>query len=259
MVEERVTVLAAEDIAKDIYRLDLHAPLMAAEGVRPGQFVHIRIPGETRLLLRRPISVMTARPETGVVGLVIRQAGEGTRILRSARPGDDLSVLGPLGVPFDRRGAKRVFFVGGGAGVAPVRFAMDTFVGEGCEAAAFFGFRSAGHVYGVQGAPCEVRVATDDGSLGRRAMVTDLLQEAVDERAPDLIVACGPVPMLRALQTMAVCRRIACQISLEEYMACGVGACLVCACKIRARSGTEYRRVCADGPVFDAREVCFDA
>lgn len=258
MIHEQVKVLAAEEIARDIHRLGLFAPEIVAQGVRPGQFVHIGVPGATKHLLRRPISVMAVHLGQSRIDLVIQKAGEGTRILSTLEPGQELSVLGPLGVPFDPRGAKRIYFVGGGVGVAPVRCAMDAFVGQGCEAVAFFGFRSAEHAYGLEDAPCPVRVSTDDGSLGEHALVTDLVQDAIEEQAPDLIVACGPVPMLRTLQTMTVRQHIACQISLEEYMACGMGACLVCSCKIRARHGTEYRRVCVDGPVFDAKEVCFD-
>ena len=258
MVEELVTVLAAEDVAKDIHRLCLHAPQIVRQGVRPGQFVHIRLPGDTPRLLRRPISVMAARPANDAVELAIQVAGEGTRALRGARPGDKLSVLGPLGKPFDPHGAKRIFFVGGGIGAAPIRCAMDAFAGQAEEAIAFFGFRGAAYAYGLEDAPCEVRVSTDDGTLGRHAKVTLLLQEAIEQEPPDLVMACGPLPMLRTLQNMTMRQRIACQLSLEEYMACGLGACLACSCKARVCHGTEYRRVCVDGPVFDAREVCFD-
>ncbi len=264
MVHEQVKILAVEDIAKDIYRLRLGAPNIVAQGVLPGQFVHIRIPGATQHLLRRPISVMAVRPELGQLDLVIQKAGEGTRMLRSVQEGEELSVLGPLGVPFDARGAKRIYFVGGGVGVAPVRCAMDAFVRPGNEGdigsqhMAFFGFRSAAHAYGHEDAPCEVRISTDDGSLGEHALVTDLLRDAIDEQAPDLIIACGPTPMLRTIQNVAMRQHIPCLISLEEFMACGMGACLVCSCKVRAHSGSEYRRVCVDGPVFDAKEVCFD-
>jgi len=258
MVEEQVAALAAEDIAKDIYRLRLHAPQIIAKGARPGQFVHIRMPGNTPHPLRRPISIMAAKPETDALELAIQMAGSGTRTLRSVRPGDTLGVLGPLGVPFDPRGAKRIFFVGGGIGVAPIRNAVDAFAGQAESAVAFFGFRGAEYAYGLEGAPCETRVSTDDGTLGRHAKVTCLLQEAIDEEPPDLIMACGPAPMLRTLQNMALRLRIACQISLEEYMACGLGACLSCSCKARVRGGAAYRRVCVDGPVFDAWEVCLD-
>jgi len=258
MIEEQATVLAAEDIAKDIYRLRLHAPHIVTQGVRPGQFVHVRVPGNTTHLLRRPISVMAARPESGTVELAIQIAGEGTRLLRLVRPNDRLSVLGPLGKPFEPRGAKRIFFVGGGIGAAPIRCAMDAFAGEAEEAIAFFGFRGAEYAYGLENVPCEVRVSTDDGTMGRHTKVTCLLQEAIDEQPPDLILACGPAPMLRTLQNMTLRLRINCQLSLEEHMACGLGACLVCSCKARVRNGTQYHRVCVDGPVFDAREVCLD-
>lgn len=258
MVHEQVRILAVEDIAQDIYRLRISAPDIVAQGIKPGQFVHVRLPVAMQHLLRRPISVMSVRPEQGEFDLVIQKAGEGTRLLRSVRPDDELSILGPLGKPFDAKGAKRIFFVGGGVGVAPVRCAMEAFARDGCQGTAFFGFRSAKHAYALEDAPCEVRISTDDGSMGRHAFVTDLMQEAIETQPPDLIIACGPTPMLRTVQNLATRQHIPCQISLEEYMACGMGACLVCSCKIRAFNGMEYRRVCVDGPVFDAKEVCFD-
>ncbi len=258
MVHTQATVIQIEDIAQGIYRLRLLAQEITAQGVLPGQFVHIRLPGATRHLLRRPISVMRVLPEAGEIELVIQQAGDGTRALRGLCPGDALDLIGPLGRGFDVGEAKRILFVGGGVGVAPIRFALDAFA-EGRQVSAFYGFRSAAHAYGLDDAPCAVRIATDDGSLGEHALVTDLVKGAMDaEEPPELILACGPSPMLRTLQKMALRARIPCQISLEEYMACGMGACLVCSCKIRAKIGTEYRRVCVDGPVFDAREVCFD-
>jgi dihydroorotate dehydrogenase electron transfer subunit len=257
VVQVQAEIRSIEDIAQEIYRLRLRAPEITEGGVHPGQFVHIRVPGDSQRLLRRPISVMAARPGIGAIDLVVQQAGEGTRRLRSAHVGETLDVLGPIGRGFDAGQARRVFFVGGGVGVAPIRFAMEAFAADR-QCTAFFGFRSAAHAYGLADAPCEVRAATDDGSLGAHALITDLLKAAIEAEPPDLILACGPAQMLRTLQNMALRERIACQLSLEEYMACGIGACLVCSCKMRVRSGTEYRRVCVDGPVFDAREVCFD-
>ena len=99
---------------------------------------------------------------------------------------------------------------------------------------------------------------TDDGTLGERALVTAPLLRAIEAGAPDAIFACGPAPMLRAVQRIALEWDIPCQISLEERMGCGLGACLVCNCKVRAADGFDYKRVCVDGPVFDAREVLFD-
>ncbi|MDR3050305.1 MAG: dihydroorotate dehydrogenase electron transfer subunit [Oscillospiraceae bacterium] len=252
-------VAGVDAIARGIYLLRLHAPDLLAQGISPGQFVHIRLPGAgQQRLLRRPISVMAARPQEGVLDLAIQTVGPGTLALCGARPGDTLAVLGPLGRGFDAGQAQRIFFVGGGVGVAPIRFAMDAFA-PGRRCAAFFGFRGAAFAYGIQQAPCPVQVTTDDGGLGARGQVSDLLRAAIEEEPPDLILACGPTPMLRTVQRLAVPEKIPCQLSLEEYMACGLGACLVCACKTRAMDGQgAYRRVCVDGPVFPAEEVCFD-
>ena len=257
MVHEVARVARIEDIARGIYLLRLHVPAIVGQGVAPGQFVHIQLPGATQHLLRRPISVMTVAPETGEMDLAIQEVGAGTRLLHGLKAGDTLNVLGPLGRGFIVGGQRRVFFVGGGVGVAPIRCAVNAFA-PGRDAHAFLGFRSAAHAYALEGMPCPAHITTDDGSLGEHALVTDVLQNAIEEAKPELILACGPTPMLRTVQHIALRQGLPCQLSLEEHMACGVGACLVCTCKVRVLHGTEHRRVCVDGPVFDAKEVCFD-
>lgn len=254
MEQTMARVLRVEDVAQDIFLLKLEAPGVAKDA-KPGQFVHIAVPGADGHILRRPISLMGFDDRT--LTMAIQVKGEGTRRLRGLRPGDEADVLGPIGRGFELRGAKRAFFVGGGVGVAPVHGALDAFRQE-CACEAFFGYRSAAFAYGLDGLECPAHVVTDDGTLGERALVTAPLRRAIEAGAPDVIFACGPTPMLRAVQRIALEREIPCQISLEERMGCGLGACLVCNCKVRAANGFDYKRVCVDGPVFDAREVLFD-
>ncbi len=249
-------VLRCEDIARDIFLLVLVAPGIAREA-RPGQFVHIAVPGADGHILRRPISLMGFDAAAGTLTMAIQVKGEGTRRLRGLRPGDGADVLGPIGRGFELRGAGRAFFVGGGVGVAPVRGALNVFQRE-CACEAFFGYRSEAFAYGLEGLGCPAHIVTDDGTLGERALVTAPLLRAIAAGAPDVIFACGPTPMLRAVQKIALEQNIPCQLSLEERMGCGLGACLVCNCKVHAADGFDYKRVCVDGPVFDAREVLFD-
>ena len=247
-------VLSCERMAENLTRLILHAPEIAAKA-RPGQFVHVLVPDGAHPL-RRPISLMAFDPKAGTLTLAIQPKGRGTRILCAAKPGDVIRTLGPLGRGFDAKGAKCVYFVGGGVGVAPICGAMDAFATA--QSRAFFGFRSAACAYGMTQAPCEVTAVSDDGTLGEKALVTAPLEAAIAARRPDVIMACGPLPMLRAVQRLALAAGIPCQLSLEERMGCGIGACLGCSVRVRAQEGFAYARVCHDGPVFEAKEVLLD-
>lgn len=149
--------------------------------------------------------------------------------------------------------------MGGGIGVAPLRFAMEAFADARCRAV--FGFRSRDLLYAVEA--CErtgvpVTVCTDDGSAGVHGLVTGPLEEMLRRGEVDGVMACGPTPMLRAVQALALQYGVPAQLSLEEHMGCGIGACLTCNCKVKAKDGEfGYKRVCADGPVFPAEEVVF--
>ena len=206
-------------------------------------------------VLRRPISLMAADAAAGTLTLAIQPKGAGTQTLCACKPGETIRVLGPLGTGFDGKGAQCVYFVGGGVGVAPICCAMDAFATA--ESRAFFGFRTAAHAYGMTQAPCAVTAVSDDGSLGERALVTKPLEAAICARKPDVVMACGPTPMLAAVQALCETYGVPCQLSLEERMGCGIGACLGCNVKImQPDGGWRYKRVCKDGPVFDAKEVC---
>ncbi len=234
----------------------------------PGQFVMVRETGRGEPLLARPFSVFDFHRcgDDCVLELLYRVAGRGTFLFSRMRPKDELTVLGPLGRGFTiPAGIRRGLFVAGGVGVAPLHFLVHTgFLTAGTkslrEAIFYFGARSQDLLAGLARLSgfCDLRICTDDGSRGYRGPVTDLLKRDIDDYDPKetVVFGCGPAPMIRSLGRLLGNNRIPCQVSLEERMACGIGACLGCAVAIGGPGGkTEYRKVCEDGPVFDLREI----
>ena len=254
MIEVNAKVLSCDQLAAGLIRIILHAPDIAVQA-KAGQFIHMLVPDAAHVL-RRPISLMAFDKEAGTLTLAIQPKGAGTQIICNCKPGDALKCLGPVGAGFDGTGAETIYFVGGGVGVAPICGAMDCFATETSQA--FFGFRGAQYAYGMTQAPCKVSAVSDDGTLGEKALVTKPLLAAIEARRPDLIMACGPTPMLAAVQKIALEMGIPCQLSLEERMGCAIGACLGCNVKITEQDGSwSYKRVCKDRPVFDAKVVDF--
>lgn len=222
-----------------------------------GEFVHIRC-GEG-LLLRRPISVCSATtsPMGDTIRIVFEGRGEGTAWLMEREEGDYLDVLGLLGREFDLSKEGRYLLVGGGIGVPPMLRAAEHLVGK---STAILGFRSKEREMLLPefSAVCEkVLLATDDGSDGYHGYVDAVLQQELEQDHNYVgVLACGPTLMLRNTAKVAEAYHIPCQVSMEERMGCGVGACLVCACAMK--DGTQAH-VCKDGPVFRAEEVDFGA
>ncbi len=244
-------VAQTREIAAELVELALELPRDVLDSAAPGQCAHIKVPKNASLLLRRPISIYSVKD--GLLRLAIQPKGEGTWRIVSARPGDTLDILFPFGNGFRADAAQSIWLVGGGVGVAPLRCCAEAFFGR--VRRAFFGYRDAAHVYAAnecEAAGVSVRVCTDDGSAGEHALVTEPFARALGEEKPELILACGPTPMLRAVQKIAAESGVPAQLSLEARMGCGVGACLTCTCA--ASSGLNFR-VCADGPVFDAKAV----
>ena len=248
-------ILARKALARNIFDYTVHCPEIASQS-RAGQFVHIRVAGHT---LRRPISICEINREKGTLRLVFEVKGSGTEELSKLAPGDLMDVMGPLGNGFTLlEPTAKVVTVGGGIGTPPM---LETAKHYGANATAIVGFRTAGLAIleeDFQKAGCDLRLATDDGTKGERGFVTDLLRRRLAEGPVDIVYACGPNPMLEAV--VGVCKEagVRCQVSLEERMGCGVGACLVCACKIaREKGDPTYKHVCKDGPVFEGEEVVF--
>ena len=263
-------VMENRGVAPGHFLLTIRLPLSFATPI-PGQFVMIHDPDREEPLLPRPISVYGFQREAGhaVLNLLYRVAGRGTSLLSRLNPCSTLTVLGPLGRGFTiDPDVRQLLLVAGGVGAAPLAYLLQ----EGSlpkphsgerQVTAYLGAGTAELLTGLnrfQGF-CDLRTATDDGSCGYRGPVTERL--AVDLAGYDakstLILACGPGAMIRSLALLLRDTRIRCQVSLEERMACGVGACLGCAVAIKEGEGrTAYRRVCKDGPVFDIEKVLWN-
>ena len=223
-----------------------------------GQFVHLMPQGN--FTLRRPISICEIDRNAGTLRVVFGVRGKGTAQLATLRAGDTVDMLGPLGHGFTLPDADTpVILIGGGIGTPPMLPLAQYF---GKSAVVISGFRNADAVIlqeDFAAAGCKTILCTDDGSAGNKGLVTVPLAEEITARKPTLICACGPIPMLSAIAAMAKEQGIPCQVSLEERMGCGVGACLVCACNIYLNDGEIHAaHVCKDGPVFDAERVVWN-
>ncbi|MEX1171027.1 MAG: dihydroorotate dehydrogenase electron transfer subunit [Chloroflexota bacterium] len=260
-----------------------HAPDIA-NGSRAGQFVHVRTGDLSGMVLRRPFSLNTADPASGIVTIHFRVIGRGTAWFTHLRPGDGVDMLGPLGRPFevDPR-SRHLLLVAGGLGIAGVRMLADEAIRAGRQVTLLFGAANSREVYPSSLLPDELEyvVATDDGSLGHHGYVTDLLPDF--EAWADQAFACGPLPMLAALARLAEGRRgrlgvaklgrkrgggkldppgstsarrkAFLQVSMEQNMGCAVGACL--GCVVMSTTGVP-QRVCREGPVFASDELVWE-
>lgn len=247
------TVVSQKEIAEQIYDLWLETEL--AQDARPGQFVAV-YPQDASTLLPRPISICEADKENGRLRLVYRIAGKGTKEFASYQPGDKVSVLGVLGngFPLEKAEGKKVFLMGGGIGIPPMlQLAKEL----NAKKQIIVGYRNQDlFLQEDLSRNGEVYIATEDGSVGSKGNVMDAISE--NGLQADVIMACGPMPMLRAIKKYAEENGIEAYISLEERMACGVGACLGCVCKTKEvdhHSHVNNARICTDGPVFEAKEV----
>jgi len=245
-------IIGKRELARGTYDFFVRNPELANLS-RAGQFGNILVEGKT---LRRPISICDINREKGYLRFVIEVRGDGTDRLCRKEIGDTLDILAPLGNGFSLPvGKTRALFVGGGIGTPPLLCPAKQYASL---ATVLLGFQTADKAILIgdfAGAGCNIRVATDDGSLGHPGFVTDLARQALEAESYSMIYACGPMPMLRVLAQLAAQKQIPCQVSLEERMACGIGACLVCACKT-VRDGQEsHGHVCKDGPVFDSERV----
>lgn len=249
--EEMANVVRQEQIATDIYSMWLDTERIAAYA-KPGQFLSVYC-NEGSRLLPRPISICEIDKKEGRIRLVYRVAGKGTEEFSKMRTGARVKVTGPLGNGFTLK-EKKAFLIGGGIGIPPM---LELAKNLDCEKQMVLGYRDAelflAEEFKEYG---EVYVATEDGSVGTKGNVLDAICE--NDLKADIIYACGPTPMLRALKEYAAKNEIECWISMEERMACGIGACLACVCKSKekdAHSNVNNKRVCKEGPVFLAGEV----
>lgn len=243
----------------EIFLLNLHVPSIAGR-VKPGQFVNI-LCGEGRdYILRRPFSVY--RKTDGSIEILFQVLGKGTSFLRDLQPHSRLDLIGPLGRPFDQVRERVVLLISGGMGVAPLRLLAEQLGRKSNKVHFALGARGRNYLpfrQDLNEISDSIFYATEDGSLGNRGMITDILPDLLERANPDRVYACGPEPMLKKVAELTERNGLPCQISLERRMACGLGVCLSCAVPIRTNASEwEYERVCKEGPVFDAGEVLWD-
>ena len=254
--KEIAVVISQEMLADGIFSMWLRTE--AAQTAVPGQFISMYTNDGTKLL-PRPISICEIDKEEGALRVVYRVTGEntGTKQFSEAKAGDVIPVIGPLGngFPLEKAEGKKAFLMGGGIGVPPILELSKQL--KQCEKQIVMGYRDANTFLKEQfEANGTVYVSTEDGSVGTKGNVMDAIRE--NGLTADIIYACGPTPMLRAIKNFAEENGIECYISLEERMACGIGACLACVCKSKEKdhhTNVHNKRICKDGPVFLSTEV----
>lgn len=255
--QETVTVVSQKQIGTGIYDLTIQTKEIAA-AAKAGQFVSV-YSNDASKLLPRPISLCGIDRKAGTLRLVYRVTGEhtGTEEFSKLQAGDTMKIMGPLGNGFTVEKGKKAFLIGGGIGVPPMLQLAKEMKDAGENFQIVMGYRDAGTFlldeFKEQG---ESFVASEDGSVGTKGNVLDAIRE--NHLDADVIYACGPTPMLRALKAYAEEQNMTCYVSMEERMACGIGACLACVCNSTekdAHSNVKNKRICKEGPVFNAKEV----
>jgi dihydroorotate dehydrogenase electron transfer subunit len=261
-VQERCEIFSVQRVG-DYFQFTVVAPGIA-KVARPGQFVAVAVGGEnSAMLLRRAFALYNATPGgefAGTIQFVVAEHGAGTRWLTRLRPGDVLDVVGPLGTPFPLpAGPAPAVLVGGGYGTAPLIPLAQALLGNGSPVEIIIGAATAGRLFGeivAKRLVGTVTVTTDDGSAGEQGLVTDALPAAITRINAEIVYACGPMPMLRAVGDIAKAHAIRAQVAVEEAMACGIGVCMTCVLPVRGDDGSSrFVRSCVDGPVFDADRV----
>ncbi|HOO27922.1 MAG TPA: dihydroorotate dehydrogenase electron transfer subunit [Lachnospiraceae bacterium] len=245
--KEQAVVLSQEKIAEGIYSLWIKTNM--AENAKPGQFISIYTKSDSRLL-PRPISICEIKKDA--LRIVYRIAGKGTEEFASYRTGDEIDILGPLGNGFPIN-AEPAFLIGGGIGIPPMLALAKELQ---CEKNIVLGYRDELFLNEELAEYGNVTIATEDGSAGTKGNVFDAVRE--NGLSAKVIYACGPTPMLRAVKAYALEHDIEAWVSMEERMACGIGACLGCVCRTKEKdehSQVNNKRICKEGPVFSVREV----
>jgi len=267
-------VLINRQLARDTWLIRLQAPELA-RAIRPGQFLMIRLPGHSDPLLGRPFALYDTVLDDGgqpvAVDVVYLIVGKVTGLMAELKSGDSVDIWGPLGNGFpELRDLDHVGLVAGGIGQTPflahIRELLGTrgYGGKSPRKATnkvslYYGVRTADLAAGVEdfrSAGADVHLTSDDGSLGFHGFVTQLLEK---QQPPQHLIGCGPEPMLKALAALAHRWQVPCHLSLETPMACGVGICFSCVTRVRTNDGWDYRRVCVDGPVFDAECLAWES
>ena len=254
-VHIKAKLIKKEKLKEDIYKFSVETEEIA-KTAKPGQFLEIRVQDKIEPLLRRPISIYNI--EGNKVEFIFQVRGKGTEILAEKEEGQEIDILGPLGSgTFSFAGKKNIAIIGGGIGIFPL-YELAKQAKTDTKINMYLGFRSKDFVTleeEYRKVSDKFVLTTDDGSYGEKGFAINFLKEDIEKEAIDGIYACGPLPMLKAVQQLAKEKNIPCQISLEERMGCGIGVCLGCAVQINAGDQIVYGHVCKGGPVFDASTV----
>ncbi len=261
-INEVCTIQSQEQISPDIFLLRLKSKLIVHD-CSPGQFVHIKINAGIDPLLRRPFSIHGIDRNAGIISLLYRVVGKGTQLMQEFNIGFELDVLGPLGQGFNlKKPFEHAIVVAGGLGSAPVFYLMDVLRQAGKSVTLFWGVKEACEIFDTESLHklgVDITLATEDGSLGCQGFVTSPLNEFLDQykhSSSTIGFVCGPEPMMQKVQEIALNTSFPWQASFERRMACGLGACMGCAVKMQ--SG-DWKMACKHGPVFDLKEVSFEA
>ncbi len=252
---DKYLVLNNHKVDKDLYEMEFLAPSLLST-CKPGQFIHL-LPSPTfDPLLRRPISLYDIDKEKGSITLLYKLVGKGTVLMSNIKSNDYVDIMGPLGNNFALKATQNVILVGGGVGVAPLVYLARQLKEKACEVTLLHGAESQGQLIKTKAEQIGVnyKPATIDGSYGYKGYITDLLLEEIAPTGIDFIYTCGPELMMSKVVTYANRNNIAGQLSLEEHMACGIGACLGCVRKLKTSDST-YVKVCQDGPVFNFSDI----
>lgn len=250
--KEQAVVIRQEEISYGIYSMWLKTEQIAGKA-KPGQFISLYCHDGSRML-PRPISICEIDAKDNALRIVYRVAGKGTEEFSGLSTGDSIEIVGPLGNGFPLK-EKKAFLIGGGIGIPPM---VELAKQLNCEKQMVLGYRDTLFLQEEFKGLGSMYVATEDGSYGTEGNVLDAIKE--NGLDAEIIYACGPTPMLKAIKEYAITNGIECWLSLEEKMACGIGACLACICKSKEKdshSNVNNKRVCKEGPVFRAEEVEF--
>ncbi|MHB1392064.1 MAG: dihydroorotate dehydrogenase electron transfer subunit [Clostridia bacterium] len=244
-------IVENRELCQNIFEIVVECPEMAQEA-KPGQFLHIKTNKGLDPLLRRPVSISRINKDKGYISLVYQILGRGTKEMAALKPDEEIDIMGPFGNGFPVFPGKKCAIVGGGMGVAPLLELAYSL--NDCDA--YLGFRCSTFKLAEYKSACkELHIATEDGSAGSKGYVTDIIKN-VDKY--EIVYTCGPKLMMKKVKELCESKSVQCFVSIEERMGCGIGACLVCACKIKEGDSWHYKKACTDGPVFEAGEVDFN-
>lgn len=260
--KEKAVIFEQTCIAPDIYSLWIKTSM--AKEAKAGQFIGVYLNDKTKILAR-PISICDVKPEEDLLRMVYRAGGEGTKLLASYEKDTEIDVIGVLGNGYETAfenanvdiAGKKIIVIGGGIGIPPMLLSAKTFADN--EKEIVLGYANSNMFLKDEFdkvSNSNVTIATDDGSVGTKGTVIDAMK--ANGITGDILIACGPMPMLRALKTFAEENNMEAFISLEERMACGIGACLGCVCKTTKKdhhTNVDNTRICVEGPVFNAKDV----